>query len=125
MTDRYTRTVLTVIAGALIYLCIVMTPLPVVGAQSSARPGEPTGPGQVVIVGWRAAETLPVAFQRPVPIVATEPLHVVGNVTTERSSNVADRVIIAGWESGAARDKPGAVVALTPQKDGLPVQPQR
>ena len=43
MTDRYTKTVLTVIAGALIYLCVVMTAFPAAQAQSSARPGEPTG----------------------------------------------------------------------------------
>ena len=28
MTDRYTKTVLTVIAGALIYLCIAITAFP-------------------------------------------------------------------------------------------------
>ena len=86
MIDRYTKTVLTVIAGALIYLCIVTTAFPVVQAQTSKRPGESTGPQDVVVVGWR-----PTA---PLPIVATEPLR----VTTEQKAGSTDRVVLAGWE---------------------------
>ncbi len=64
MTDRYTKTVLTVIAGALIYLCVVMTAFPAAQAQSSARPGEPTGPQDVVVVGWRPTTPLPIVARR-------------------------------------------------------------
>lgn len=86
MIDRYTKTVLTVIAGALLYICIVMTPFPAVQAQGTKRPGEPSGPQDVVVVGWR-----PTA---PLPIVAAEPLR----VTTEQRAGVTDRVVLVGWE---------------------------
>ena len=70
MTDRYTKTVLTVIATAFIYLCVVITSLPAVQAQGTQRPGEPTGPLQVVIVGWRMeGETTPLPDLRsPQPL---------------------------------------------------------
>ena len=97
MVDKYTKTVLTVVAGALVYLCIVNTPLPSAYAQSSARPGESTGPAQVVVVGVR--EALPVAFQQPAPVVVTnKAVPIVGSVTTERSTGDADRVVLVGWE---------------------------
>ena len=64
MTDRYTKTVLTVIAGALIYLCVVMTAFPAVQAQAPQRPGEPTGPEEVVIVGWKITAPLPIVARR-------------------------------------------------------------
>ena len=55
MTDRYLKSVLTVIAGALIYLCVILTPIPRASAQTpSIRPGEPSGPTEVVVVGWQA-----------------------------------------------------------------------
>ena len=47
MSDRFTKIVLTVIATALVYLCVVLTPLPSAHAQTAARPGDPTGPGTV------------------------------------------------------------------------------
>jgi hypothetical protein len=96
MTDRYTKTVLTVIAGALIYLCIVMTAFPAAQAQASARPGEPTGPQEVVVVGWRPTT--------PVPIVALEPLRVI----TQQNTGTPDRVVLAGWEEltrGTVQDR--------------------
>ena len=96
MNDRYIKTVLTVIAGALIYLCIVVTPLPGLSAQMTPqRPGESSGPPDVVIVGWRTAESgFPVAVINPVRVVASEPLPIRGSVTTERSSSGrADRVV--------------------------------
>ena len=34
MIDRYTKFVLTVIAGALLYLAVIFTPLPAVNAQT-------------------------------------------------------------------------------------------
>ena len=43
MIDRYTKAALTLIATALVYLCVVLTPLPGVQAQGGTqRPGEPT-----------------------------------------------------------------------------------
>ncbi len=38
MIDRYTKIVLTIIAGALVYLCVVMTAFPAVNAQARERP---------------------------------------------------------------------------------------
>jgi hypothetical protein len=127
MLDRYTKVVLTVIAGALIYLCIVMTAFPAVSAQSSARPGEPTGPAPVVVVGWRSAEPVPVVAQRPVQVVTTtEPLRVVGTVTTERSSQTADRVVLVGWERAATRERPNpSMIQFDEKTPGLPVRPQQ
>ena len=124
MVDKYTRTVLTVIAVALVYLCVINTPLPAAHAQSSARPGEPTGPAQVVIVG--ASAPLPVAFQRPAEVVVTnKALPIVGNVTTERSTGNADRVVLVGWEymSFAEKDKyrPSMFQRFGKPGDGLPV----
>lgn len=125
MIDRYTKTVLTLIAGALLYLCIVMTAFPAAHAQSSLRPGEPTGPGQVVVVGWRVTEPLPVAFQRPVPVItANEPLRITGTVATERSGGAADRVILAGWEEGATRERATRVMPFGDKTPGLPVKSQ-
>jgi hypothetical protein len=82
MTDRYTKIVLTVIAGALVYLCVVMTAFPAVQAQSTKRAGEMLNqPIEAVIVGWKASEPMPIATSRPLL------------VQTERASGVADRVV--------------------------------
>jgi hypothetical protein len=99
-TDRYLKTVLTVIAAALVYLCVVLTPWPAVGAQTAARPGDPTGPAQVVVVGWRAPqhERVPIVAPSAIPVTIGSPVQITGKVTTERSSGEADRVVIAGWE---------------------------
>ena len=98
MIDRYLKIVLTVIASALVYLCVVLTSLPGVSAQTpSLRPGESSGPTEVVVVGWRpgARETIPVSIQQ------TQPLRIEGAVTTERSTTrLADRVVLVGWEPG-------------------------
>src|SRR4026209_1549801 len=95
MADRYTKTVLTIIACALVYICIVITPMPSVAAQQQAskHPGESTGPAEVVIVGWKQ--------DAPMQISATEPLHVI----TERSTGAADRVVLVGWEENAQRER--------------------
>jgi len=105
--DRYTKTVLTVIAGALIYLCIVMTAFPAVKAQGTPRPGQSSGPQEVVVVGWRPAT--------PLPIVALEPLR----VTTEQRSGSSDRVVLVGWEETGARGI--ADRRFDTRSDGLPV----
>ena len=124
MVDKYTKTVLTVIAGALVYLCLVNTPLPAAYAQSSARPGESMGPAQVVVVGVR--EPLPVAFKQPAPVVVTnKAVPIVGNVTTERSTGDADRVVLVGWEHLSFVEKnkyrPNMFQQLGRPGEGLPV----
>lgn len=108
MTDKYTKTVLTVIAGALLYLCVVMTPLPSLQAQSSKRPGEPTGPAEVVIVDWKSTA--------PIPMSAPEPIRVI----TERSTGVPDKVVLVGWEETVPRQMQPRLRRLS-EEDGLPV----
>ena len=119
MIDRYTKCVLSVIACALIYLCIAITPLPRAHAQTpSIRPGEPSGPTEVVVVGWRSrdgAAAFPVSIGHPVQVTASQPLPIRGEVTTERSSSrLADRVVLIGWEEDASREK---MTALEPLSD--------
>ena len=125
MPDRYTKFILTVIAAALVYLCIVLTPLPGVHAQvPSLRPGEPSGPTEVVISGWRTPAGLaafPVSIQHPVQLSTAQPLRVTGSVVTERSSGAADRVIVVGWEDAATREKPATFRPFT-DKAALPVR---
>lgn len=113
MTDRYTKIVLTIIACALVYICIVITPLPTVSAQqTTARPGEFSGPAQVVVVGWRS--------DAPVPITTSQPLQVI----TERSTGRPDRMIITGWEENASPGNIGGLHPLT-AKSGVPVNVAR
>jgi hypothetical protein len=118
MNDRYIKSVLTVIAAALVYLCVVLTPLPGVSAQTnSLRPGESSGPTEVVVVGWRPSdrETIPVMIQQ------TQPLRVEGTVSTERSSTrLADRVVVVGWEPGGTREIQRPARPIT-ESSGLPV----
>lgn len=126
-TDRYTKTMLTVIAGALIYLCIVMTPLPAAQAQATLLPGQISSePLPVVITGWQAAgQAMPVTFQRPVPVTVNNEVR----VTTERSSGVADRVVLVGWEQNARSDRPSPAASFNGLRsqigtNGLPVTAQ-
>jgi hypothetical protein len=123
MIDRYTKTVLTVIAAALLYLCVVISPLPSAHAQGTQRPGEMTGPVQAVIVGWRAPanEAVPVELVRPAAVTVNGLVEVRGSVTTERSAGAADRVVLVGWEERAIREKPGALQAITKTAPGIPV----
>jgi hypothetical protein len=96
--DRYTKIVLTVIAAALVYLCIVLTPLPAAQAQTTKRAGEMiTTPIEAVIVGWKAEGSLPIYTPQPL------------RVQTERSTGEADRVVIVGWEENAGRDRTTAL----------------
>jgi hypothetical protein len=110
--DRYTKSVLTVIACALVYLCVVMTPFPALQAQGAKRAGEMiTTPIEAVIVGWKLTEPLQIATSRPLP------------VQTERSTGAADRVVIVGWEENAARDRTTAMVPImTNRGQGVPVK---
>ena len=125
MADRYTKVVLTIIACALVYLCIVVTAFPAAYArQTSPVPGQSVGPDQVVIVGVTGA--LPVNVQSPVPVVnGNQPLLITGSVTTERSGNAADRVVLVGWEenSTVAKARPKSFHPL-PYAAGLPVSQQ-
>ena len=116
MIDRYTKTVLTIIACALIYICIAITPLPPVAAQvvqTSKRPGETTGPAEVVIVGWKQTEPMQIATQQPLRVI------------TERSSGVADRVVLVGWEAASAAESPTPrSFRALPRAAGIPVSQQ-
>jgi hypothetical protein len=123
-TDRYTRIMLTVIAVALVYLCVVLTPLPVALAQpgTGTRPGELTAPAQVIVIGWRAPEAVPVTASRPLPVDLPNPVRVQGQVTTERSSGRADRVVVVGWEENAQLDRGGSLRPIDVKAPaGLPV----
>jgi hypothetical protein len=104
MCDRYTRAVLTIIALSLVYLCVADalrgTP---VSAQvyGSQRPGESTGPAEVVIVGWN---NLP---QGGIPV------QIVGGAPS--SGDQPMRVVLAGWEEAP-------LLARAFGDDGLPVR---
>jgi hypothetical protein len=124
--DRYSKTVLTVIAGALVYLCVVMTPFPTVHAQqTAARPGEMTGPAQVVVVGWNPATTVPITTTHPLEITAGQPLPVVAaqpvHVITERSTAVPDRMVVVGWEENAVPGRAGSIHNFSGPNMGVPV----
>ena len=116
MTDRYTKAVLTIIACALVYICIAITPLPSVAAQTvqtSRRPAESTGPAEVVIVGWKQNEPMQIATQEPLRVI------------TERSSGVADRMILVGWETESSVERPTPRSFRTlPRAAGIPVSQQ-
>ena len=126
MIDPYTKFILSVIAGALLYLAAIVTPWPVTSAQTpTLRPGDPSGPTQVVIVGWRTAgdATVPVSIADPVQVTAPQPLRITGAVTTERSAGgVADRVVLVGWERGAVRDRTAPMLPLDDKIGALPVR---
>lgn len=126
MIDRYTKTVLTLIAIALVYICIVLTPLPGVQAQTARRPGDPTGPGEMVIVGWRAPELVAISTPRPLPVNVVEPVRVAGKVVTEPADDNARRVVLVGWEENAnrAHTNPGSMKPIAPnvpKTPGLPI----
>ena len=102
--DRYVRGVLTIIAGALVYLCVLATPWPAAEAQTARRPGDPTGPAEMVIVGVRG--TLPVQVQNAIGIAGevkvTGDVRVTGRVQTEQVPRTSTRVVLAGWEDASA-----------------------
>lgn len=103
MHDRYTRVVLTVIALCLVYLCVADTlrGAPVAAqVYSTPRPGEQTGPLEVIVVGWQnlPREGLPVQVVGG-SLRGTEPL----------------RVVLAGWE-----EQPSTLKGFS--GDGLPVR---
>ena len=128
MIDRYTKFILTVIAGALLYLALIFTPLPGASAQTpTLRPGDSSGPTQVVVVGWQTSQAVvPVSISQPVQVTASRPLPVTGQVKTERASDRADRVILVGWEERANREAGRTMEMFDetgfPRGGGLPVK---
>ena len=119
--DRYTRVVLTVIAGALVYICIALTPMPSVSAQRALRPGDDTGPGRVVVVGWEATAHLPVQVVDSITLKTTGDMRVVGPVQTQQSTNSTDRVVLTGWEDRDSSGRP-RLRSFDPGPVGLPVR---
>jgi hypothetical protein len=121
--DLYLRAVLSVIAAALLYLCVILTPVPGVQAQQPAkgalRPGDSTGPAEMVIVGLRLGDgqTLPVEVRGGVTVR--------GPVQTEPLEGSSTRVVLAGWEETRtvrAGNPPGEWRPFGPTtRDALPV----
>lgn len=117
-TDWYLRGVLTVIAVALVYLCLIVTPLPAAFAQGARTPGarapgESTGPAEMVIVGWRLAPDAALPVQIPGRVSVTgdvrvsNDVRVTGRVQTEQAPRTTNRVVLAGWEESASASNPG------------------
>lgn len=100
--DRYLRILLTVIASALVYLCLVLTPWPTLSAQTNSVgvpvPGQSTGPAEVVIVGWKASGQRPLPVEVVGRIGIAGDVTVVGHVETRQASGTTSRVVLAGWE---------------------------
>jgi hypothetical protein len=114
MADRYTKVVLTIIAAALVYICIALTPLPSLSAQGAQQaskfPGQSTGPAEVVVVGWKQTQPMEISTQQPLRVV------------TERSSGVADRVVLVGYEELGTRERSStAFQQFGGKSPGLPV----
>jgi hypothetical protein len=117
-SDLYLRGVLTVIAAALVYLCVILTPLPSASAQvgqvvGAPVPGVSTGPAEMVIVGWNVPE-IPVAVTRG-------EVRVTGRVQAEPLPDAVQRTTLVGWEERARPGAAGAFRGLEPQGDALPV----
>ena len=73
--DRYTKTLLTIIAGALVYIAAMLSGEQ---AQAQSNAGEvSTRPQRVVVVGWDVQpRALPVAIEsttRPLPVAVQPP----------------------------------------------------
>ena len=119
-SDLYLRAVLTVIAAALVYLCAILSPLPVLSAQGgrvvgAPVPGVSTGPGEMVIVGWKTTDAIPVN-------VRGGEVRITGPVQTEQALNSADRVVLVGWEDQATSKSRGGFTGFSESdKQALPV----
>jgi hypothetical protein len=128
--DSYLRIVLTVIAAALVYLRVVLTPMPAASAQGAVTPGTVIGPAEVTIVGWRLAPnaTFPIHIPGRVTVNGevrvSNDLRVTGKVETEQAAGSTSRVVLSGWEDAAT---PRAAGKFTPWNSGqgaaLPVAP--
>lgn len=125
--DRYIRVALTVIAAALVYLCIVLTPFPTASAQAgrvvgAPTPGVSTGPAEMVVVGWRVPDTIPVSVARGEMRITNDTIRVTGRVQAEQPPDSAQRTVLIGWEEQATLTKAGGFAALgSTQARGLPV----
>ena len=126
--DHYTRVLLTVIATALVYLCVVLTPVTTLNAQGTKRPGELSGPGEVVVIGWRLPQDqrIPVQIGGSVPLQVTGDVKVVGPVQTEERRDNLLRVAVAGWEENGDPRRAGGFRPLQPgspfdRTNGVPV----
>jgi hypothetical protein len=108
------RFVLTIIAAALVYLCIVLTPpRPVVYAQSP-QPGT-MSPAEVTITGWR------VPISQPLPVQIVGDVRVTGRVQAEQPKDQSARVVLVGWEEGGTDVLRGGRRSFLPGQPGLPV----
>ena len=128
--DAYVRGLLTVIAGALVYLSVILTPWPTASAQTAARPGDPTGPAEMVIVGVRQGVALPVQVLSAVQIAnevrVTGDVRVTGRVQTEQVPRTADRVVLAGWEEGNTQGGQARILQWNnATRAALPVTPTK
>jgi hypothetical protein len=121
--DLYVRFVLTAIAAALVYLCVVFTPLPAAIAQTAPRPGDDTGPARCVIVGWKTTDHIPVEVLDSITLKTTGEMRVTGVVQTEQRPNSTTRVVLTGWEEGASAPQPGALRPLTREATGSGLPP--
>jgi hypothetical protein len=115
--DATVKGLLAIIAAALVYLCIVLTPMPTVHAQTvfgTRTPGEPTGPAEVVIVGWRTPGS------QPLPVQVMGRVSVTGEVETRQSPRSVDRVVLSGWDADGA-SQGDAYTRFSDASRGIPV----
>ncbi len=119
--DRYTRAILTVIAAALVYLCLLQSTWPSASAQTAPRPGESRGPAEVVVIGWKAS-TIPVQVTDAVRVAGE--VRVTGTVGTRQQDNTTNRVVLVGWEDRASQTAKGMYEMFNARgqgASGLPV----
>ncbi len=98
-TDRYTKAVLTIIAGALLYIGAMLSGQPASAQGQGATQGSPgmvmdARPQPVVVVGWATPE-------RPLPVTVEQPLA----VTLRGAPDQPLPVAIAGIRAGAQWDE--------------------
>jgi hypothetical protein len=108
-TDRYLKAVLTVIAGALLYICAMLSGQPASAqGMGAATPGSMRDdrPQPVVVVGWELPQQQPVSVAiQP----SAQPLPVSLGVTAQQPLPVAVTGIKAGpdWDEIRAKvDQP-------------------
>ena len=98
-TDRYTKAVLTIIAGALLYIGAMLSGQPASAQGLGATQGSPGmvmdgRPQPVVVVGWATPE-------RSLPVTVEQPLAVTLRGTPDQPLPVA----ITGIRAGAQWDE--------------------
>jgi len=126
----YLHAVLTVIAAALVYLCVLFTPLPIASAQGrpivgAPTPGESTGPAEMVIVGFRLPPDTVLPIQGTVDATVSNTVRIAGRVETLPVDNTTTRAILVGWEEGGAPGSRGGFKAFNPlANQALPVSPR-